>query len=298
MSFLDPIFSDLREKRLWPVAVVLLAAVVAIPVILAKKTKAPPVAQVTPLAVPVTQLSAVPAVSVQSTATVSNLKGPARDPFTQPKLASTTSTTSTTGTSTTPASSSSSRSTTPTTPTPLTTTPATPLPTSAPKPAPSGLTATQAYRVAVSITNTAGGLDAIDPLERLTILPSGKQPLLVELGVLKGGHRVLFAVQPGTVVSGPGTCTPGPIDCEILSLAPQQIEQLSLGGNSVAQFGVTAITADQYSSAAAADKARRTASAAGGHLLSTSTLGALSLFQYEPSVGAVVDLRDLIIGGS
>jgi hypothetical protein len=39
-------------------------------------------------------------------------------------------------------------------------------------------------------------------------------------------------------------------------------------------------------------------SAAGRRLLSTSTLSALSLFQYEPSLGAVVDLRNLTVGGS
>ena len=41
--------------------------------------------------------------------------------------------------------------------------------------------------------------------------------------MLKGGKQVLFAVQQGAAVSGPGTCTPGPIDCEILALAPGQI---------------------------------------------------------------------------
>jgi hypothetical protein len=66
----------------------------------------------------------------------------------------------------------------------------------------------------------------------------------------------------------------------------------------VDQFAVTAITADHYPSAAAAAKARRKVSAAGSHLLSQSTLSALSLFRYEPSLGAVVDLRDLTIGGN
>jgi hypothetical protein len=125
--------------------------------------------------------------------------------------------------------------------------------------------------------------------------------MLVELGVLKGGHRVMFAVQPGTVVSGPGICTPGPIDCEILSLAQDQTEglasQLGTGLAAGPLFAVTAITADDHASEAAADKARRVESAAGRALLNNSTLDALSLFHYEPSLGTVVDLRNLTIGG-
>jgi hypothetical protein len=317
MSYLRSTITDLREKRLWPVALALVAALVAIPLLLSASGESAPVAQrpETGPAVPAT--SAASTVSVQEQATRSRLPGRGHDPFAQQQTASTvtsgaksTATTKTaalgssgsaaatgstasggTGVATAPAS---------TVPPTTTTPPSTPTTTS--KPAPTGLTSFQAYHVTVSITNAKGGLDTLDPLERLSFLPSGRQPLLVQLGVLKGGRRVLFVVLPGTVVTGPGTCTPGPIDCEILSLAPGQTEGLSMqsptGVVSVAQFAVTAITADQHSSTAAADKARRMASAAGRRLLSKATLGALSLFQYRPSVGAVVDLRNLTVGGS
>jgi hypothetical protein len=155
--------------------------------------------------------------------------------------------------------------------------------------------------VTLAITNDAGGVGTIDSLERLSVLPSQQQPMLVELGVLKGGHRVLFAVQPGTVVSGPGVCTPGPIDCEILSLAQDQTEGLAkqspTGLAAGPLFAVTAISAVEHASAAAADKARRAEALAGRVLLNNSTLDALSLFHYEPSLGTVVDLRNLTIGG-
>jgi hypothetical protein len=164
------------------------------------------------------------------------------------------------------------------------------------------LTARQSYHVTLSITNTAGGVDRLDPLKRLSVLPSDQQPRLVDLGVLNGGRRVLFVVQPGTIVAGPGTCTPGPIDCELLSLAQNQTEDVSMqspaGVVSVAQFAITAITTDEHSSAAAANTLRRRESAAGRRLLNDSTLSALSLFQYKPSLGAVVDLRNLTVGGS
>ena len=126
--------------------------------------------------------------------------------------------------------------------------------------------------------------------------------MLVELGVLQGGHSVLFAVEPGTVVSGAGTCTPGPIDCEVLHAQPRpdrgHLQAGRLRLDPVALFSVNSITADQHPSVAAANKARQTASDVGRELLNHSPLSALSLFQYDPSVGAVVDLRNLTVGGS
>jgi hypothetical protein len=156
--------------------------------------------------------------------------------------------------------------------------------------------------VALSITNSAGGVDAIDPLARFSVLPSNDQPRLVELGVLKGGSRVLFALQPGTKVYGPASCIPGPIDCEILELGQDQTESISTqtptGWSQVALFAITGITVNNYSTTAAANEARERESAAGRAALSASSLPALSLFQYEPSLGSVVDLRNLTVGGS
>ncbi len=119
--------------------------------------------------------------------------------------------------------------------------------------------------MSLALTNANGGLNTIDPLQRLSILPSKQQPMVVELGVLQGGNSVLFAVEPGTVVSGAGMCTPGPIDCEVVSLAPGQTEglsKLSATGSQtpVALFSVNSITADQHPSVAAATKARQDAS--------------------------------------
>jgi hypothetical protein len=160
----------------------------------------------------------------------------------------------------------------------------------------------ETYRVTLAITTPKGGLDRIDPVERLTVLPSNSDPLLVELGVLKGGNRVLFAVQPGAVVHGPGKCTPGAIDCEVLSLGANQVESVSVqtptGESPVAQFAVTAIGTDKHGSRSAANKARRQVSQAGSRILGKSTLKALSLFEYDPSIGAVLDLRNLTVGGN
>ncbi|MGI8863023.1 MAG: hypothetical protein ACR2JH_01265 [Solirubrobacteraceae bacterium] len=323
MSFFDSILRDLRERKLWPVALAMVVALVAVPVLLSKSGRAATRAAVSPpLAATASPGTAVPAVSVRTVPLRSRLRGHGRDPFAQPKpqagatapqvlsttpAATTPGTTAATGTLTTSTSTAATAGTSSSSPggggLRGPSAPTTPIfPTVPRTPAPTGLSATESYRVRLAMTNTAGGLDRFDPLERLSILPNDREPLLVELGVLRGGHRVLFAVEPQTVVSGPGRCTPGPADCEILSLAPGQVEKLSIssltGTVAVDRFAVTALRVDKHRSAGAAARARRMESAAGRRLLNRSTLSALSLFAYKPSLGVVVDLRNLSVGGN
>jgi hypothetical protein len=336
MNTLKGIVTDLRQRRLWPVALALVLALVAVPVLLHKRASSTPVAQLPATGAPASLSTSGPAVTVEGTPNQTHLKGKGRDPFTpqgstaKPSTGSapTTSSTSTagsTGSAGSAAGSLAGGSTDSTgstgstgagagasggagsggstvTPLPPTSPEPTPLPTGHSHPAPAGLQADETYRVTLAITTPTGGLNRIDPVERLTVLPSKSEPLLVELGVLKGGDRVLFAVQPGTVVHGPGKCTPGAIDCEVLSLGANQVESVSVqtptGESPVAQFAVTAIGTDKHGSRSAADKARRQVSEAGSQLLSKSTLKALSLFEYDPSIGAVLDLRNLTVGGN
>ncbi len=64
----------------------------------------------------------------------------------------------------------------------------------------------------------------------------------------------------------------------------------------VAQFAVTSISVQKHSSVAAANQARLAESSAGRQLLAADKPSALSLFEYKPSLGALVDLRDLTVG--
>jgi hypothetical protein len=312
--------SDLRASRLWPLAIVLLVAIVAVPIVLAKSSSPAPATGVPQSTPPVAPGAAVAALNVQSSAGRSRLPGKGRNPFGDQAspgasnasgAATTTSGSGASGTGQTGSSSggagassgSTSTASTSTPSAPPTSTPTSPpsiTPNTKPTPAPRGLAADQSYHVTLAITNPSGGLDTIDPLGRLSVLPSTQQPRLVELGVLHGGNRVLFLVQPGTVVGGPGTCTPGPIDCEILSIGQDQTESISVasagGSTQIALFAIAGITVDRHSSAAGAMATRRSESAAGRSLLNRSTLPALSLFRYDPSVGAVVDLRNLTAG--
>jgi hypothetical protein len=317
MTAIKDLISDLREKRLWPVAVLLVVALVAVPVLLSNSGNGGvPVAQVPPVGPSSAPGPAMPAVSVTPTPSDAKLTGPERNPFTQQVKKSSSGSKGGSSTSSTPAGSNTAKgssgsskgssptgsvstgsSTVPSTTTTPTTTPATPAP-----PAPATLTDTQAYHVNLSITNSAGGADAIDGVERLSLIPSPRLPLLIELGVLSGGRRVLFALAPGTMGDGPGRCTPGPVNCQILSLAPNQIEGVATrqasGAVTGALMSVTAITADNYPSAAAADQARQAESTAGRRLLDLSNVSALSLFPYRPNLGAIVDLSNVTVGGN
>lgn len=319
-GFFRKVLTELREKRLWPVAVALLVAIVAVPVALMKSSSPAPVPAGPAATPPPPQATSLPTISDQSTPSQSRLTGRTRNPFTQQSggQSSTTSATTATATATATHLNSTATATGGSTaggasgttgvvvgfaaPTSKPITPPSITPGTKPKPAPSGLTSTQSYDVTLAITNASGGLNTIDSLERLSALPSNQMPMVIELGVLQGGSRVLFAVQPGTTVNGPGECTPGPIDCEILSLAPGQTEgmsrQTSAGVIHGPLFAVTGISATNHPSAAAARGARRLESPAGRQLLAHSTLTSLSLFQYQPGLGAMVDLRNLTVGGS
>jgi hypothetical protein len=302
-------FARLRvSNKLWPIAAVLALAVVVVPMMLSTGGSAStPVAQI-PQGPAIPSVSGIPAVSVDDTAVShAKLNGPSHNPFKQLKGGGGSSSkgTGSTKTEPTPSQTSSGSSSnagsasqsggngTGTTTT-TTTTPA-------PPPPPDKLTPTQTYEVAISITGNSGNEDTINSLERLSALPSDNNPLLVELGVLQGGKRVLFALQPGTVVRGGGQCIPGPVDCEILSLGQSQVEKLEAqtqdGLKPQALFAVTSITMRDHDTAADADTARRGESSYGRKLLQQSPGTALSLFPYEASLGAVVDQRNLSVGG-
>ncbi|HEY8765096.1 MAG TPA: hypothetical protein VIM18_12955, partial [Solirubrobacteraceae bacterium] len=203
MSIFDSILRDLRERKLWPVALAMVVALVAVPVLLSKSGRAATPAPVSPpLAATTNPGTAVPAVSVRTVPLHSRLTGHARDPFAQPKQKAAAKVASTPQAATKPA----------TTPTTGTTTTSTSTSTTTGGTSPSGtggsgssspvgaglrgavgnvgvvgvepLSATQSYHVTLAITNSAGGLDTSDPLERLSIIPNAQEPLLVELGVL------------------------------------------------------------------------------------------------------------------
>jgi hypothetical protein len=315
MSYLNALLSDLRDKKLWPLAVAMLVALVAVPVLLSKSPAATPPHPAPSAALPVASNTGATVV-VNASPSQATLSGKGRDPFTQLVKASSSSSTSCTsrfinkavcttqsGAASSTGGASTSGSSTATSGTTGSGTTVSPVPPANSQPAhhapaPHLFTSLDAYHVSLAITNAAGGVDAVDPLLRDSELPSNSRPLLVELGVLQGGKRVIFAVQPGSVVGGPGTCIPGPVDCEVISLGIGQTESVRAAGSSSSTlFQVTDIYVDRFATAAQASQARARVDAAGRHLLASSTSSTLALFQYVPALDVVVDLRNLTVGG-
>ena len=102
------------------------------------------------------------------------------------------------------------------------------------------------------------------------------------------------------MVDGPGSCTPGPLDCEVLALSIDQVEAISVMVGSVKQgityFSVTGIGVQDYATAAEADRARRAQSAVGAELIARDAEPALSLFPYDPARGVLIDQRNASVG--
>lgn len=220
--FLLDLWHDLKEKRLWPVAVVLLAALVAVPVLLAKPSSAPPAAAPKATAAGpkpdvLKQLAKVKlGEDVPGDGSTLGVFDPG-DPFTPPKGAikkaddgsTTTSGPSTGNTSATPGGTDTGGGTTPggtdggTGGTPNggtgggTTT-----------------TTTTAYKYVVDLTFTANGRTRrIKGMEKLGMLPNQSSPLLIFMGVTPNGSDAVFLVDSTLEAAGEGRCRPSESEC-------------------------------------------------------------------------------------
>jgi hypothetical protein len=218
--FLLDLWHDLKEKRLWPVAVVLLAGLVAVPVLLAKpadKPSAPaPVANASgaPKADELKQLAKVKLGDEQpGDGSTLGVFDPS-NPFTPPKGAikkeqdssatdsgpssgddsgapSGVDTGGDTGGGMSPTS-----------------------PGGTPTPAPGGGTTTTTYKYVVDLTFEANGRTRrIKGMEKLDMLPSQRSPLLIFMGVTAKGSNAVFLVDSTLEAAGEGRCKPSNSEC-------------------------------------------------------------------------------------
>ena len=250
MPFLRNVLKDLVDKRLWPVAALLVAALVAVPVVLGRSgddattTAALPAtgagtstnenASVTlettpddtrhdggqlrdPVHAPkVTVKKVTDASSTTATATdaTSAVSAPAGTGSTATATGGTSDATTTTGSSTSTGSTGSD--TTKTTPKPKTTTT-------------TGVAedAKDTYHVSVRFGLDGGKLTTTRDVARLSPLPSATDPFFVYLGVLettatKKEKRAVFVVTSDATPNGEGSCHPTKNDCESVELTVGQ----------------------------------------------------------------------------
>jgi hypothetical protein len=226
--FLLDLWLDLREKRLAWLALVLLAAIVAVPIVLAKGSEAPP----PPPAPTATTASAAPVIESQPEAGTTDSKlqtFSARDPF-EP--------TGSSGGGSSSGGSSGGGSSTGTTETSTTTTPSsgggggattgTQPPTSTPPSTgtngtgnTTGETKTTLFTYTVDLRfGEGGGVQAYKDVKRLDLIPDSDNPKIVFLGVTTTGKTAVFLVDSSIGVDTAGKCRPSPDKCTFLYLRP------------------------------------------------------------------------------
>jgi hypothetical protein len=279
MSQLKNIGSDLLEKRLWPLAALLVVALVALPFVIARggTDEAPPA----PVP-PATQVTAADGskaeVTVQEVPAATaerNRGGKVRNPFARTIKPSAPPTPSGGPSPSTPSNATpsagagggSGSSGTGTTPTGTGTgSPTTPAPT--PKPTPDPL---DTYRLRLAFGNTDNHTRVMDDVARLTPLPSADNPFFVFLGVLNDNKKAVFLVSADAKVTGDGTCKPNKATCETIELAEGQTEYFDIitpGGRAVQYvMHVRKIERRPASEAGTAQASAARASAAGQDIL-------------------------------
>src|SRR5215217_4548718 len=223
--FLLDVWNDLRAKRIWPVAIVLLAALLAVPVLLAKSAEdpAPPPAAAVPQA-KIDHQRELGRLAQVRLAEEEPGDGSALgvfnpdDPFTPPEGAvkkesdeepqsdAGPSDTSTAPSADTGSGGGGSGETT-----------ATPQP---PSGGDDGKTQTTAsYRYVIDATFSSNGRTRrIKGLEKLDMLPNEASPLLIFLGVTDNAGNAVFLVDSTLQAAGEGRCKPSAEDCAFLYL--------------------------------------------------------------------------------
>ncbi|HET6506306.1 MAG TPA: hypothetical protein VFG42_05925 [Baekduia sp.] len=301
MSFFKNVLSDLIEKRLWPVAIALVAALVAVPIVLGGSSK-------DGTGTPVASVTSTPGGSGPSQAEVVSLeeqaagkvqrKGSLKNPFVQHHQPSTTTTETETTTSpaaSTPSSSSDSpssgggaSSTGGTSDTPAPTTPA---PTTTPTD--TSKASKETYRVNFTF-GQEGSMRTYDNVARLTPLPSSDNPFFVYLGLAEDGKSAVFLIDATAEPSGDGKCTPSRDDCEQVTLKAGDTEFLDMpsgtAGTVEYTLNVKSIKKATTSKAVAA-KARARESKAGREVLRqlvSDDPSALDNWNYSRSLGLLV----------
>ena len=310
MSFLRNVLTDLLEKRLWPLAIALVVALVAVPVVLGggsddAGTPAGDVAQAP--ATPAAGTGATKAVSLDQDVPTGQVRraGKVRNPFKQlhvPKAPSTTagaagSLVSATrdlvaslGSGSSPSGGSS--------PSTGGSTPSgggggTPTPSPAPKPAPKP-DAHDLYRVTVRF-GEVGDLKTHKNMARLTPLPSSSNPFVVFLGMKKDGETAVFLISSDAVPSGDGTCRPSIRNCESLEMKAGDTELFDLqsGTAGVVQYRLDLRSVEKgKASAARAAKAHARESRAGREWLRLTVAADptfLDAWDYSKRLGVLVE---------
>jgi hypothetical protein len=298
MTVITNTWHSLVRRRLWPIALLLIAALVIVPL---KLAKTPEPAAAAPVASPQgtsEDVAAKPVVELAS-ASLPTLRrrvlGAEKDPFEpaplpkkkkskHPKADATATPTPTATPDASGAGSGGSS-------TPPDTIPATPKPTYP----------LYSLRVRFGKTDDAT-VPATRTLPRLAALPDADAPVLVYLGLEDGNKTAVFMVSGASTAQGDGKCDPDPKDCETLRLKVGQTEFIDVTGTGTGattpdgtpaadstdaqyELDLEAIHVTKTSSAKTAKSARAKVSVAGLKALNASKQAVP--YVYDPDTGTL-----------
>jgi hypothetical protein len=286
----DP-FKQLVERKLWPLALLLVAALVAVPLLLTEKP-----AETSPLpaattGVPAGQGETESVVSLADANKTDKLRavlGNRKDPFRPAQFhrvpKDETLTQAGQATVVEPTGSSSGGSSAPSGGTPVAgDTPSTPVETpvpAAPTPAPKTY---DLYSLEVRFGPTDGELVSRN-VKRLTGLPGGN-PALLYLGLMPDHKTAVFLVDAGVNVLGDGECDPSPDNCQTLTLEKGETEFINRGGEQW-ELDLIDIHVKKTTDARAARKARA-AEARNGRKLARRMGARSSAYRYDAGEGTL-----------
>ncbi|CAA9525475.1 MAG: hypothetical protein AVDCRST_MAG13-3683 [uncultured Solirubrobacteraceae bacterium] len=304
MGFLRNVVTDLVEKRLWPVALLLVLALAAVPVLLGRGAEPEPAASAAlPAATPAPATArAQIAVDVPVPANRER-KGKLRDPFKQRKAKAAPAATAASSAITAKAASGADDADAGSFPAGSGAAPSGPMPSDVTPPASSGPSAPAApdadapkadakdlYRISLRFGRT-GKLRTRRDLARLTPLPTVDNPFFVFLGVLEGGKRAVFLVSTDAKATGDGVCKPSRTSCQTIELRVGDTEYFDVeraSGPVQYQLDLVSITKEEAGSTSEAVAARARASKDGAEVLEAAgadALGGIDGYRFSRRTG-------------
>jgi hypothetical protein len=242
MTFARALVRDLVDKRLWPVAVLLVAALVAVPLLLAGGGSAgkPVPAAAIDADTSATALGSVPAVELVGPPSVRSRPGTVRDPFRRPKPKAVKASADTPppGTQTTAADPGAAAS----------------IPVVPAKPAPEPF----AYRTEVRFGSTEGDAPKARGISRLTPLGGLIEPALMYLGVSPDGRHATFLLGPTAQQNGEGRCVDVACRIKLLKAGDSMVVDVTPAAGEPRQYAldVVSVKREEMRSERAASEAR------------------------------------------
>jgi hypothetical protein len=273
MSAVTNMWRQLVQRRLWPVAILLIAALAAVPLTLAKEPEAVPPAPPAPAAGE-DELAVAPIVTAVSSTDRGKRRhvlGEAKNPFAvaKPEKVAVAKATKAlersapaAGTAAIPAAGGTSS--------PVTVGPGTPVAPATPVAPVAPARTYDKYDLTVRFGDATADRGR-DTLKRLQPLPSADAPVLIYLGVLEDGKTAVFLLDHDVEAIGDGVCKPTAEDCETIRLRAGETEFFDVkdaDGNVTAQYQLDLVKIHKSTTTSAAEaKASYVASKAGRRIL-------------------------------